>query len=52
MLLRLFKIAVRCMTDPPKVVYFGGSDMGAATFLKSRSNIAYVYVPILTGNLS
>lgn len=40
------------MLDPPTVVYFGGSDMGSATFFKSPGNIAYACVPILIGNLS
>ncbi|PHU08457.1 Autophagy-related protein 8g [Capsicum chinense] len=38
MLLGLFENVVRCMSDPSKVVHFGGSDTGATTFLESPSN--------------
>ncbi|GJG44401.1 hypothetical protein PRLR5025_31870 [Prevotella lacticifex] len=39
MLLRLVKNADRCMSDTPKVVDFGESDMDATTILESPSNI-------------
>lgn len=30
----------RCVSDPSKIMHFGGSDTGTATFLDSPSNIA------------
>ncbi|KAK4725423.1 hypothetical protein R3W88_028202 [Solanum pinnatisectum] len=38
-LLRLFKNVPWCMSDTSKLVHFGGSNTGAATFLMSPSNI-------------
>ncbi|WMV40821.1 hypothetical protein MTR67_034206 [Solanum verrucosum] len=32
------QIIERCVLDPSKVVHFGGSNTGAATFLESPSN--------------
>lgn len=38
MLLVLVKNVVISMSDPPKILYYGGCNMGAVTFLEDHSN--------------
>lgn len=40
LLLELFKDVDGCMSDPPKIMYFGGSKTGAAIVLESPSNMS------------
>lgn len=47
----LLKNIVRCVLDPPKIMYFGGSDMGVATVRATQNALYVLFVVVLLSTI-